>query len=105
MQQNLACVLRLSALTQPHCGQVWLVWWGGTAMSIPPLHASLYSSCLRNSPQPWSRMLLFKPALARTFLPGLGMLPAADLDMFLICKFSMTTIAWFWLMALVAWCR
>lgn len=42
---------------------------------------------------------------------GLGLnvlarlLDAADLDMFRTCKSSMQTIAWFWLMALVALCR
>ena len=51
---------------------------GGTATSQPPFQASLYSNCRLNSNHPWSRMALFRPDLARTFLPGASMLPAAD---------------------------
>ena len=46
-------------------------------------------------------MDLFKPDLARTFLPACSVVPAADLDMFLTCKSSIHTIAWFWPFVLV----
>ncbi|MNT73612.1 hypothetical protein D3C72_2123380 [compost metagenome] len=78
---------------------------GGTAISQPPFHASLYSNCRRNSYQPWSRMDLFRPDLARTFAPGHSLVPAADLDMFRTCKSSIQTIAWFLLIVVVALCR
>ncbi len=41
-----------------------------------PLHASLYSSWRWNSAQPWSRIDVFKPLLARTFRPGRSAAPA-----------------------------
>jgi len=46
-----------------------------------------------------------EPDLARTFLPGRSAVPVADLDMFLTCKFSMKTTAWFLLIAVEALCR
>ena len=50
-------------------------------------------------------MALFRPDWARTFFPGLSVLPAADLDMFFTCKSSIHTIAWFWLIAVEVLCR
>src|SRR6056297_2026035 len=70
-----ACVLRFSFEMRLQAGQVRLVFWGGTLTSQPPAHASLYSSCLRNSPHPCSRMALFSLDLARTFLPGASFVP------------------------------
>ncbi len=67
---NWSCVCRLSADTWPQHGQVRLVFFGGTATNQPPRHASLSSSCRRHSNYPCSRMDLFRPALADTFLPG-----------------------------------
>src|ERR1700689_3023350 len=50
-------------------------------------------------------MALFSPDLARTFLPGASALPLLDLDMFPTCRSSIHTIAWFWLIVVVALCR
>src|SRR5574343_306712 len=50
-------------------------------------------------------MALFRPDLARTFLPGLSVVPDADLDMLRTCKSSMHTIAWFWLIVVEVLCR
>ena len=50
-------------------------------------------------------MDLFRPDLARTCLPGFSVVPAADLDMLRTCKSSRHTIAWFWLIVVVALCR
>jgi len=36
-----------------------------------------------------------------TFLPGVSVVPDADLDRFRTCKSSIHTIAWFWLMVAV----
>src|SRR5690606_39758241 len=96
---NRACVWRLSADTWPEAGHVRDVFCGGTTMRCPPAHASLYSSCRRNSNQPWSRMALFRPDLARTCFPGCSGGPAADLDMFRTCKTSIHTTARVWLIA------
>ncbi len=49
-------------------------------------------------------MVLFSPVLARTFFPGLSLVPDADLDMFRIDKSSIQTIAWLWLMAVLTLC-
>ena len=43
-QANLACVVRLSADTWPHTGQVRLVLRGLTVISQPPCHCILYSN-------------------------------------------------------------
>ncbi len=61
----------------------------------PPFQAILDSSWRRNSYQPCSRMDLFKPDLARTFLPSASAVPAADFDIFRTRKSSIPTIAWF----------
>jgi hypothetical protein len=50
-------------------------------------------------------MDLFKPDLARTFLPGSSSVPAADLDIFLICNSSTHTIAWFLLISVLSLCK
>src|SRR5580692_7241807 len=50
-------------------------------------------------------MDLFRPDLARTFLPGFSALPLADRDIFFTCKSSIHTIAWFLLIVVVALCR
>ena len=50
-------------------------------------------------------MALFSPDLALTLLPGSSAVPLADRPMLLTCKSSMHTIAWFWLMVVVALCR
>src|SRR6202041_2380331 len=55
--------------------------------------------------QPWSRIDRFRPDLARTLLPGLCMLPAAELDRLLTPRSSTHTIAWFLLIAVEALCR
>ncbi len=46
-------------------------------------------------------MDLFSPDLALTFLPGDFLVPDADFDMFLTCKSSIHTIAWFWLIVVL----
>src|ERR1700722_12039924 len=104
-QRNTACILRFSFETRPQHGQVLEVFIGGTAIRRPPAHRSLYSNCRRNSLHPWSRMDLFRPDLARTFLPGFSALPFADRDMLFTCRSSTTTIAWLLLMAVEALCR
>ena len=50
-------------------------------------------------------MDLFRPDLARTFLPGFSVVPAADWDIFRTCRSSRHTIAWFWLICVEALCR
>jgi hypothetical protein len=50
-------------------------------------------------------MDLFRPDLARTFLPGASMLPAADPDILRTFKSSIHTRAWFLLIAVEALCQ
>ena len=69
---------RFSAVTCPQQLQVWLVNAGGTATSATPRHAALYWSIDRAMLQPLRRMDRFKPAFARTLLPGASTVPAAD---------------------------
>ena len=90
-QANLACVLRFSAATWPHSGQERLVFPGGMATSNPPRHRILYFSWRRSSNGEASRIARFNRDFALTFL-------RADLLMFLTCKSSTTTTAWFLLM-------
>ena len=61
-------------------------------MSVEPYHSVLYSSILRNSPQPWSRIALFKPDFALMFFPGFSFVPRADALMPFTPR-SSTTIA------------
>ena len=49
-------------------------------------------------------MDLFSLLLALTFIPGLSLVPDAEPDMFLTCKSSIHTIAWFWLMVVLILC-
>src|ERR1035438_8667061 len=97
-QAKLARDLRLSPEMWPHRGHVRELFCGGTARNTPPAQSILYSSCRRNSAQPCSSIDRFRPALARTLLPGCWAEPAADRDILLTCKSSTTTIAWFLLM-------
>src|SRR5574344_802263 len=90
---------------QPQWLHVWLVYCGGTAKSLPPCHASLYVSCRLNSTHPCSSMALFKPDLACTFRPGASTVPEAERDIFRTFKSSMTTTAWFLLIAVEVLCR
>lgn len=50
-------------------------------------------------------MDLFRPDLACAFLRECSVLPAADRDRFRAGKPSIHTIAWFWLMTVMALCR
>jgi hypothetical protein len=50
-------------------------------------------------------MALLRPDLALTFLPGISVVPDADLDRFRTCKSSIHTTAWFWLIVVVALCK
>ena len=59
-------------------------------MTWPPRHFSLYVAFRLKSPHPWSRIALFKPDLAATFLPGSSAVPAAEAAMFTIFKSSIT---------------
>jgi hypothetical protein len=104
-QAKTACDLRLSLEIWPQDGHVREVFWGGTARNRPPAQSILYSSCRRNSAQPWSSIDRLSPAFARTFLPGCSNVRLADRDMFFPCKSSTTTIAWFLLMVVEVLCR
>jgi hypothetical protein len=66
-QAKTACDLRLSVEIWPQDGHVREVFWGGTARNRPPSQSILYSSCRRNSAQPWSSIDRLSPAFARTF--------------------------------------
>ena len=68
-------------------------------------HNALYSSWRRNSPQPWSRMALFKPAFCLTLRPGASTVPAADALMFLTRKSSIQMIACSRTIAVLALCK
>ena len=50
-------------------------------------------------------MARFRPAFCLTCLPCCSLLPFDDLDMFVTCKSSIHTSAWFWLTAVLALCR
>lgn len=50
-------------------------------------------------------MDLFNPAFARTFFPGASSVPEAERDIFRTVKSSITTTAWFLLIAVVALCK
>jgi hypothetical protein len=90
---NNACVLRLSAAVWPQALQAWLVYAGGTATSITPEHAALYSSMLRAIDQPLRRMVRFSPAFCFTFLPGTSSVPAAEAVIELTARSSMAMSA------------
>ena len=94
VQQKWAWVLRLSFETWPHLGQVLLVFLGLICKKIWPLLFCLYSSILKNFPQPSDRMERLSPDFAFTFLPGFNIVPLALFVIFLIFSSSATTIAW-----------
>jgi hypothetical protein len=103
-QTKSACVLRLSLDTCSQHRQKRLVFGGGTGISNPPRHTVLHSNWRRNSYGLASKIERLSPDFARRFFPGLAFVPAADADMFLTCKSSTQTIAWFLLMLLEALC-
>src|ERR1035441_4109463 len=74
-------------------------------MSLPPAHASLYSSIVRKVPHPWSRIERLSPDLARTLRPGFSTVPDADADILRTRKSSTNTRAWFLLIAVEVLCR
>src|SRR6185312_7846563 len=94
-----------SAEICPQRGHIRLVFRGGTATKYPPRQALLYSSWRRNSPQPWSKIALFRPDFARTLRPGASAQPFAEMLMLRTCKSSTAIIAWFLLIVFDALCR
>jgi len=91
---NTASVLRFSAAVWPQALHAWLVYAGGTATSITPDQAALYSSIDRAIDQPLRRMVRFSPAFWRTFLPGSSTVPAAEAVIDLTDRSSMAMSAW-----------
>ena len=67
---NTAWLLRFPAVVWPQALHAWLVYAGGTATSITPDQAALYSSIDLAIAQPLRRMVRFRPALAFTLRPG-----------------------------------
>jgi len=98
-QTNFACVLRFSADVWWHSGHVRLVLCGGTGTKRPPFHCVLYSNCRRNSNGLASRMERFSADFWAPHFPGFAFVPLLDALMFLTCKSSTNTMAWFLLIS------
>ncbi len=64
---------------------------GFTLISIPPLSLSLYSRYVKNLCHASFKIERFNPDLALTLVPGLAIVPLADLLMFLIGREQNTT--------------
>jgi hypothetical protein len=75
---NSAWVLRLSDALCPQVAHVWLVKSAGTATNFTPRQAALYWSIERAIDQPFRSIARLSDDLARTFLPGASMVPAAE---------------------------
>ena len=71
--------------TCPHAEQRWLVWCGLIFSTLP---GALFSRRPTSRPHPDRMMLRFSPLLARTFRPGLSLVPFAERVMLLIFKSS-----------------
>ena len=70
-----------------------------------PTMRPLYSSIARAIDQPLRRMARFRPALARTRLPGASTVPAAEAVMFFTARSSMAMSALQRTSSVVRWCR
>ena len=87
-QTNTAWLFLFSAAMWPQAEHSWLVYAGGTAMSITPPLAALYSSMERAMLQPLRRIVRFRPAFWRTCWPGALSVPAAEAVMLLTLRSS-----------------
>jgi len=93
MHEKRDWVCRFDASINPHAEHRSEVCAGGTAMSMTPDQAALYSRFVLAIDQPFLKMTRFRPALALTLRPGSSSVPAAEAVMRFTAKSSMAMIA------------
>src|SRR5688572_24240861 len=102
--RKVSCHSRFPSSSKPHVRQVRLVYAASTRIRRPPRQASLYSSCRRNSLQPWSRIARLRRLLALTLRPGLSTFPLADFDRLATRRSSSATTECSAAMRVDSWC-